>query len=92
MSEISNESVERWDETCIILVLPPEETRNETCIKHVSLNPETPTPATITCFNILRRPAPAPPLISYGIKALTGYRNPISETIVRSASQRAREP
>lgn len=92
MSEISKKSVERSVQTCIILVLPPEETQDETCIKHVSLNPESPTATPTTCFNTLGWPAPAPPLISYGIKALTGYRNPISETIVRSASQRAREP
>lgn len=36
--------------------------------------------------------APPPPLISYGIKAVTGYHNPISETIALSTSQRTKEP
>lgn len=37
-------------------------------------------------------PPPPPPLISYGIKAVTGYHNPISETIALSTSQRTKKP
>lgn len=73
---------------------PRKETQNETCIKHNSLDAGAPTIiAAATLFDTLHSSAPLPPpLISYGIKAVTGYHNPISETIAPSTSQRTKKP
>lgn len=81
----------------IIPPLPPEETQDETRIKRASLDAEAAAAAAAATlyFDALHSSAaapPPPPLISYGIKAVTGYHNPISETIALSTSQRTKKP
>lgn len=70
-------------------------------MKHVfntslfSLKPPSPSllpPFFFLFFDTLHSLTTPPLLISHGIKAMTGYHNPISETIVLSTSQHTKKP